>query len=278
MQNVVGPPPTGDAMLSQSPPQQADQLREADGNALHQADHHPRVGQHRRGQQARLVEQHAVQRQLALGEPFRCPGGSGAQRQNRPLRGTWRRPFGAPPAGIQPPLLPFPRRCSVISRAALVGTPSAVASPAAKRTTQIEPAGIAGMREKPNPAVRAMSRARLQLRMRLQHGVQGLLVAEDQRPGRFVLVPIRPERESFLDGDDKKTRFSVIILSLHTTSFLPQRRSRIERQGEVFFLDRPREAAPNRPRHSLPPIDASPRNGCLKEESPYFFLPSRRSV
>lgn len=231
MQNVVGPPPTGDAVLSQSPPQQTDQLREAEGNALHQADHHPRVGQHRRGQQARLVEQHAVQAQLSLGEPLqRCAW----LRRNGELLGTRRRLFAARPAGIQPPLLPFPRRRSVISRAALAGTPPAVASPAAKRATQIEPASIAGMREKPNPAVRAMSRARLQLRMRLQNGVQGRLVAEDQRPGRFVLVPIRPERERFLDGDDKKTRFSVIISSLHTTSFLPHRRSGIERQGEVF--------------------------------------------
>jgi hypothetical protein len=94
----------------------------------------------------------------------------------------------------------------------------AVAPAAAKRAMQIDPAGIAGMREKPNPAVCAMSRARLQLWMRLQNGVQGRLVAEDQRPGRFVLVPIRPERESFLDGDDKKARFSLIMSILHTTS------------------------------------------------------------
>lgn len=218
MQNVIRPPPTGDAVLSQSPPQQPDQLREAEGNALHQADHHPRVGQYWRGQQARLVKQHAPQAQMSLGEPLRrC----GPLRGNGQLLGTWRRPFGSRPAGIQPPLLPFPRNRSVISRTALVGTPSAVASPATKRATQIESAGIAGMREKPNPAVRAMSRARLQLGMRLENGVQGRLVAEDQRPGRFVLVPIRPERESSLDRDDKKARFSVIMSILHTPRSYP---------------------------------------------------------
>jgi hypothetical protein len=103
----------------------------------------------------------------------------------------------------------------------LAGTPLAVDAAAAKRATQIDPAGIAGMREKPNPAVRTISGASLQFRVRLQNRVQRRLIAEHQRAGRFVLMPIWPERESLLDGDDKKARFSVIMSILHTTSSYP---------------------------------------------------------
>jgi hypothetical protein len=225
MQNVIRPPPTGDAVLSQGPPQQADQLAERQGDARDKTDRHPQVGQRRRSQQAWFVEHHAIQSQLGLGARLRQArrrGWSGTLGRDGRRLGTWLwRPVGGRPACIQPPLLPFPRGRSVIGGAALAGTPPPVAAAAAKRATQVDPAGIAGMREKPNPAVRAISHARLQLRVRLQNGVQRRLVAEHQRPGRFRLVPIRPERESLLDSDDKKARFSVIMSILHTASSYP---------------------------------------------------------
>ncbi len=186
-----------------------------------ETDRHPQVGQRRRSQQTRLVEQHAFQTQLSLVERrrrFRRRGWPGVLGRDGRRLGTWRRAVGSHPAGIQPPLLPFPRGRLVIGGAALPGTPPAMDAAAAKRATQIDPAGIAGMREKPNPAVRTISHARLQLRMRLQNGVQRRLVAEHQRSGRIVLVPIRPERERLLDRDDKKARFSVTMAILCTTS------------------------------------------------------------
>jgi hypothetical protein len=60
MQNVIRPPPTGDAVLSQGSPQQADQLAKTQRDARDETDRHPQVGQHRRRQQARFVEHDAI--------------------------------------------------------------------------------------------------------------------------------------------------------------------------------------------------------------------------
>jgi hypothetical protein len=125
--------------------------------------------------------------------------------------------------------------------------------------------------------VRAMSHARLQLRMRLQNGIQRRLVAEHQRSGRIVLVPIRPERESLLDGDDKKARFSVTIAILCTTSsYLID--AQASRGGARFFsCAAPRSRRKRRLESRLRQLatgDAAPSglgNGCLKEERPLLL-------
>jgi len=83
--------------------------------------------------------------------------------------------------------------------------------PAAKRTTQILPARVAGMREKPNPAVPAVRHAPLKLGTGLQDRVQRGLILPNNRPGAIVLVPIRTEREKLLDGYGKKARLSVMM-------------------------------------------------------------------
>ena len=82
---------------------------------------------------------------------------------------------------------------------------------ATKRATQVPPIGVPGMSQKANPTVNAGYRAATQGRMRLQHRVQHGLILPDKRVGAIVLVPIRPKREKFLDGDCKKARLSVKI-------------------------------------------------------------------
>ena len=129
---------------------------------------------------------------------------------------------GLDTAGIQPPLLQLPGWRAVIGHAALVGAALAVVPAAAKRAPQVPPAGIAGIREKPNPTVRAADHAGPHLGVRLQHGIQHRLVVADQRLRLMILVPVWPKRENLLDRDDKKARFSVTIENdFCTTSSYP---------------------------------------------------------
>lgn len=83
--------------------------------------------------------------------------------------------------------------------------------PTAKRTTQIPTAYVAGMSEKPNPAVNAVSDAKLELGMELQDRVQRDLILPDKRPGVIEFMPIRPKREKLLGCYDKKARLSVTM-------------------------------------------------------------------
>jgi len=86
--------------------------------------------------------------------------------------------------------------------------------PAAEGTTQVPPTCVSRMREKANPAVRAVRYAPLKLGMRLQDRVQHDLILPDKRPGAIELMPIRAKREKLLDGDGKKARLSA-SRSLH---------------------------------------------------------------
>jgi hypothetical protein len=67
------------------------------------------------------------------------------------------------------------------------------------------------MREKPNPAVLAVSHAPLQIGVGFQNRVQRDLILPDKWSGAIELVPIRTKREKLLDGDGKKARLSVMI-------------------------------------------------------------------
>jgi hypothetical protein len=74
------------------------------------------------------------------------------------------------------------------------------------------------MREKANPAIHALRYATLQIRMRLQDRIQLDLILPDKRLGAIGLVPIPLKRENFLDGDNKKTRLSVITWIVFCTA------------------------------------------------------------
>ena len=71
------------------------------------------------------------------------------------------------------------------------GTLPAMMSLAAERTTQIRPAGVAGVREKPNAAVPAVRHAAEQFGIGLHHRVQRGLILTDQRIRAMILMPIR---------------------------------------------------------------------------------------
>jgi hypothetical protein len=120
-------------------------------------------------------------------------------------------------AAIKPFLLSLPGGRSVVRRTAPVGTLSAVVLPAAERTPQVPPPGVARMREKPNPAVCAVGHATPKRGMRFQNRVQRGLVVPNKRPGAVVPVPICAKREKWLDGYGKKARFSAIIENVSCT-------------------------------------------------------------
>ena len=122
-------------------------------------------------------------------------------------------------ASIEPLLLRLPDRRPIIRGAPLAGTLPAMVLPAAKRTPQVPPTRITGMREKANSAVRAGNDAPTKLEMGLQDRVQRGLILPDKRPGAIVPVPIRTKREKPLDGYGKKARPSAILfIALYTPS------------------------------------------------------------
>lgn len=127
------------------------------------------------------------------------------------LRGTVSRAVLELAAAVEPFLLAIPGGRSIVRRAAPVGTLPTVVFSAAERTPQVPPPGVARMREKPNPAVRAVGGATPKRGMRLPNRVQRGLVVPNKRPGAVVPVPILAKRENLLDGYGKKARFSAII-------------------------------------------------------------------
>ena len=114
-------------------------------------------------------------------------------------------------------LLLFPRRRAIVGHAALFGTLPPMARSAPKRTTQVLPAGVPRVRQKPQAAVHAANDATLQFRMALQHGLQGQQILPDQRPGAVVLVPIFSESAELSDGDNKKARLWVTLEKMFFT-------------------------------------------------------------
>jgi len=123
-----------------------------------------------------------------------------------------------------------------VRRAALVATLSTMMLSTAKWTAQISTIRVAGMGEKPDPAVNAARDATRQLGMGSQEPLQHRLILPDNRLGTVILVPVWPKREKLLDGDDKKSQaLGYNAESILHILVLPHRRERIERQGEVFL-------------------------------------------
>jgi len=88
----------------------------------------------------------------------------------------------------------------------------------AKWTAQISTICVAGMGEKPDPAVNAARDATRQLGVGPQEPLQHRLILPDNRLGTVILVPVWPKREKLLDGDDKKARLSVTMRKVFCTS------------------------------------------------------------
>jgi len=228
---VIDPAASADAVLSQSLPQPVEDFAARDSDAFDQAHHHPHVRQHRRSRQTRLVEHHPFpsrfdrhRRCVAGGRGTGVPA-CGSRVRRRPLgikirlRLHGRRNLVAMAAAIEPLLLRFPGRRLVVGGTPSAGTLPTMVLPATEGTTQVPPTRVSRMREKANPAVRAVRYAPLKLGMRLQDRVQHGLILPDKRPGAIELMPIRAKREKLLDGDGKKARLSAILsIVLYTPS------------------------------------------------------------
>jgi hypothetical protein len=86
---------------------------------------------------------------------------------------------------------------------------------------QVSPTSVAGVREKPNLAVKTKNGAIPKLWMRLKNEVQLHLILLNNRPGAIILVPIWPKREELLGSYGKKARLSVMMRIRFTPSSYP---------------------------------------------------------
>ena len=163
-------------------------------------------------------------------------------------------------------LLPLSEGRLTIRLTPLARTLPAMLSPTAERTTQVPPSNVPGMGEKANLAMHALRYATLQIRMRLQDPIQLDLILPDKRPGAVGLVPISLKRENFLDGDDKKTRLSVITWIVSCTASAYLNEAQASRGRPRFFLcHEPTKA-------NVCPYNRSPTS---RSANPHF-LPLRR--
>jgi len=90
--------------------------------------------------------------------------------------------------------------------------------PAAEGAAQVNAAGIARVRKKPNAAVAAASGTVLQVWMVPQDRVQSELILTNKRVSAVVLVPIPRKGGNLLERYDNKPRVSVMMSRLFTTS------------------------------------------------------------
>jgi hypothetical protein len=104
----------------------------------------------------------------------------------------------------------------------LVGALAAVVFTAAKGAAQVDASGVAGVRQEANVAVSAVNGAGAEagrgmgmgMGMGMEDRVEGDLIVPDSRLSAIGVVPIGAKRETFLDGEDKKAKDSVIIESV----------------------------------------------------------------
>jgi len=193
MQNVIAPPSRADAVLSQSSPQQVDELLVTEFDAVDQTHDHPHMRQHRRAAQRRTSQHHPFQLQL---EPWlrfrrrRCAA------RGRLFPRVWRclmvcDGYTQTAARIEPLLQPSTGGSVVVGSTALVAALSAMVLPAAKGAPQVPATRVAGMREEPNPAMNTGRDTPLEMGMGRDYRVQRDLILPDQRLGAIVLVPVR---------------------------------------------------------------------------------------
>ena len=289
-QNVNGALARGDAVLSQSFPEPADQFLAREPKAFDQADDHPHIRQHPRRLQPPGLQHHPFPVQFHLLRQFvpRWPAARGRGRGWLRLLGTPRRTAAAGAGSIETFLLPSPDDRLVVRGTTLPGSLSAMVLPAAERTTQVHAASVPGMREKPDPTGAAVNGARLELRMGLEDGIQRALIFLEQRLRTSVLMPILAKREALLDGDDKKAKRAAILSTVSDTPSSYLSEAHASRGRTRFFMRRrPRSANTASTTAPSPIPDASDsacpaRRDSLRakscnrylEERSLFFFPS----
>ena len=238
--NVVRPSPVGDAVLSQSAPQQAGDLPAIEFDPFDQAQHHPHVRQHGRARQTPLVQHYLFQPQFGLLR----------QRIDRPgRRGSWRRwrrtrdgRGDVFPAVIEALLLLLARGRLIVGHTSLARTLPTMVVSAAKGTTQVPTTGVPGMSQKLNPAATAGHDATLPFGMGLKERGQRDLILLNNRLGAIVLGPIRPKQEDLLERDDKKAKVSATIETVLCTpsSYLTEAQASTSRARFFYATKRTR--------------------------------------
>ncbi len=254
--NVIDPAANADAALSQTLPQHCEKLAAGEFHAVDQPHQHPYVGQHRRTRQGRLVEHDRLQPQLRrrfVGTRLvgrRLLSKSRRRFQIRRRHGRGHLPARA--AGIATLLRAVPLRPAIIRAAPPVSTLPAVLPPATERTTQVSPAGVAGVGQEANPTVHAANDASLKFGMGLHGRVYGRLILPDKRLGAIVLMPIRAEGENFLQRDKKNAKLSVIIWMLCTSSSYLIAANATRGRAKFFYAPRRRILKSRRHEPSTP--------------------------
>ena len=258
-------------MLSHCLPKQVDDFAATEFDAFDQAHDHPHVGQHRRAGQTRLVEHHPFQsqfdrrgqwrrRRAALGD-VSCGSAIGLRLRGAAAWLPWRR-------ALSRFFLRFPGGRSVVRGTPLAGTLPAMVLPAAERTTQVPPTCVPGMREKANPAVRAVSDAAREARdgTARPSPARSDIAGQAAWRGRPGANPRETRKTSRRLWQKSQTLGYNLYCFIHTL-VLPPRRECFERQGEVFCARRTR-IRNDRP-HKRSVTYRSPRPFCL---------PSRRRL
>ena len=233
----------------------------SEADPFDQAHDHPYMRQHWRADQTRLVE-HCLFLPSFDRHGRWVAGGRLGWRLPRieiALGRHGRRNVTAVAAAIEPLLLRLPGCRLVVGGTPLAGSPPPMVLAAAKGTTQVPPTCVAGMRQKANPAVRAVGNAALKLGMGLQHRVQRGLIMPDKRPGAIVLMPIRAKREKLLDGDGKKARLSAILsIVLCTPSSYLFDANASRGRARFFVRDGQEPGETVRTNHPLPTASPAP--------------------
>ncbi len=127
-------------------------------------------------------------------------------------QGRVRRRTPAGTLGIAQFLLLSPRGGLVVPAATFIGALSPMTLTTAEGATQIGPTAIPRMRQKADSAASAANHTLSQLWTSLQIAIQNQQILLDKRLGATALMPILPIRENFRNYDDKKAKFSAMIL------------------------------------------------------------------
>jgi hypothetical protein len=152
--------------------------------------------------------------------------------------------------GVANLFLPFAFGCSIVPDATLVRALLPMVLPAAEGAAQIETPGVAGIGEKPNPAVATAHDTAIQIAIVFQGRVECHLILTNKRTSAIVLVPILGKKENLLDGYGKKAKFSVTMrssLGISSPYLLDARSSRGGARIFSAFASKPEPA--NRANH-----------------------------
>jgi hypothetical protein len=157
----------------------------------------------------------------------------------RPKRQGWiRRPGPAGTLGIAPFLLLSPLGGLVVPAATFIGALLPMTLTTTKGATQIGPTAIPRMCQEADSAASARNHILCQLRMSLQMAIQNLQILLNKRLSAIVLLAILRIRKDFGNRDDKKAKFSAMMLIVFSMTSLYLAEAKASRGKARFFSAR----------------------------------------